>query len=152
MKSKRLVMVFGLAAALALGLALAVPAEMTKPEVRQDKQLCAENLRFGQQAFTRGDYSTAKSYFKQAVVADPLSAKAWAFYDLSIMYDVALQVQKAGQVKVSGAPVPGAVPQVTPGATAAPAPAPAAAPAAAPPSAAPQSSPKPAIIIKDEGC
>lgn len=143
MKSRRLVMVFGLAAALALGLALAVPAEVTKPAVGIDKKLCAEKLRFGQQAFTRGDYGTAKSYFKQAVIADPLSAPAWAYYDLSVMYDVAMQVQKAGQVKVSGAPVPGAVTQVTPSA---------ASPSAAPPPAAPKSSPQPAIIIKDEGC
>lgn len=120
MKSKRLVMVFGLVAALALGLALAVPAEITKPEICLDKKLCAEKLRFGEQAFSRGDYSTAKVYFKQAVIADPLSAKAWAYYDLSVMYDVAMQVQKAGQVKVSGAPVPGAVPQAAPSAASTP--------------------------------
>ncbi|MCB2190714.1 MAG: hypothetical protein KQI62_04070 [Deltaproteobacteria bacterium] len=143
MKSKRLVMVFGLVAALALGLALAVPAEVTKPEECLDKNLCAEQMRYGKQAFARGAYSTAKAYFKQAVVADPSSATAWAFYDLSIMYDVAMQVQKAGQVKVSGAPVPGAAPQTTPGTASS---------TAAPPPPAPQSSPKPAIIIDDEGC
>lgn len=143
MKSKRLVMVFGLVAALALGLALAVPAETTKPDGCQDKKLCAEKLRYGKQAFERGAYGTAKAYFKQAVVADPTSATAWAYYDLTVMYDVALQVQKAGQVKVSGAPVPGAAPQATPSA---------AAPSAAPPPPAPKSSPKPAIIIDDEGC
>lgn len=143
MKSKRLVMVFGLVAALALGLALAVPAEVTKPEICLDKKMCAEQLRYGKQAFERGDYSTAKAYFKQAVVADPLSATAWAFYDLSIMYDVAMQVQKAGQVKVSGAPVPGVAPQTTPSTASS---------SAAPPPPAPQSAPKPAIIIDDEGC
>ena len=143
MKSKRLVMVFGLVAALALGLALAVTAEVTKPEICLDKKMCAEQLRYGKQAFERGDYSTAKAYFKQAVVADPLSATAWAFYDLSIMYDVAMQVQKAGQVKVSGAPVPGVAPQTTPNTASS---------SAAPPPPAPQSAPKPAIIIDDEGC
>ena len=144
MKSKRLVMVFGLVAALALGLALAVPAQVTKkPENCLDKKQCAEQLRFGKQAFERGDYGTAKGYFKQAVVADPTSPAAWAFYDLSIMYDVAMQVQKAGQVKVSGAPVPGAAPQTAPSA---------ASPTATPPPPAPKSSPKPAIVIDDEGC
>lgn len=143
MKSTRLVMIFGLVAALALGLALAVPAQMAKPDNCQDKKLCAEKLRYGKQAFERGEYGTAKIYFKQAVVADPSSATAWAYYDLSIMYDVAMQVQKAGQVKVSGAPVPGAAPQASPQA---------AAPSAAPPPPAPQSSPKPAIVIDDEGC
>lgn len=143
MRSTRLVMVFGLVAALALGLALAVPAEVTKPEISQDKKLCAEKLRYGRQAFERGAYSAAKVYFKQAVVADPSSATAWAYYDLSVMYDVAMQVQKAGQVKVSGAPVPGAAPQAPPQA---------AAPSAAPPTPAPQSTPKPAIVIDDEGC
>ncbi len=140
MKSKRLVIVLGLVATLALGLALAVPAEVTKPEVCLDKKLCAEKLRYGQQAFTRGDYAAAKAYFKQAVQADPLSPKAWAFYDLSVMYDVALQVQKAGKVQVSGAPVPGSAPQ------------PPASGAAAPPPPAPESSPKPVLNIQDEGC
>ena len=143
MKSKRLVMVFGLVAALALGLALAVPAKVTKPENCLDKKQCAEQLRYGKQAFERGDYSTAKAYFKQAVVADPLSATAWAFYDLSIMYDVAVQVQKAGHVKVSGAPVPGIAPQTTPSTASS---------SAAPPPPSPQSAPKPAIVIDDEGC
>lgn len=138
MKYKRLAIVLGLVAALALGLALAVPAEMTKPSDCQNPTLCAEKLRYGQQAFARGDYASAKVYFKQAVQADPKSAKAWAFYDLSIMYDVALQVQKAGQVKVSGAPVPGSVPTAPPAAAAPPAPKPA--------------SPEPVLQIQDEGC
>ncbi len=140
MKSKRLAIVLGVVAALALGLALAVPAEVAKPDNCSNAKLCAEKLRYGQQAFARGDYATAKIYFKQAVQADAQSAKAWAFYDLTVMYDVALQVQKAGTVKVSGAPVPGAAP---------------AAPAAggvAPPPPAPKSSPKPIMPLDDEGC
>ncbi|MBU4564277.1 MAG: hypothetical protein KMY53_15020 [Desulfarculus sp.] len=144
MKSKRLVMVFGLVAALALGLALAVPAKTTKPENCLDKKQCAEQLRFGKQAFERGDYGTAKGYFKQAVVADPTSPAAWAFYDLSIMYDVAMQVQKAGQVKVSGAPVPGVAPQTAPSAASTTAAPPPPAPAAAPPGI--------PVIKADEGC
>ena len=141
MKSKRLAIVLGLVMVLALGLALAVPAEVTKSQDRADQTLCAEKLRFGEQAFTRGDYATAKVYFKQAVQADPNSAKAWAFYDLSVMYDVALQVQKAGSVKVSGAPVPGVAPV-------APAPG-----AAAPPPPAPKKpASKPVLVIDDEGC
>ena len=140
MKYKRLAIVLGMVAALALGLALAVPAEVSKPGDCQNKTLCAEKMRFGEQAFSRGDYASAKTYFKQAVQADPLSARAWAFYDLSIMYDVALQVQKAGQVKVSGAPVPGTAPAAAPsGAAAAPPPA-------------PKSAPKPVLVIEDEGC
>ncbi|MCB2227469.1 MAG: hypothetical protein KQH53_12390 [Desulfarculaceae bacterium] len=140
MKYKRLALVLGLVAALALGLALAVPAEMTKPADCQNPTLCAEKMRFGEQAFARGDYASAKTYFKQAVQADPKSARAWAFYDLSIMYDVALQVQKAGQVKVSGAPVPGTAPAAS------------GAPAAAAPPAPKPSSPQPVLQIQDEGC
>lgn len=142
MNYRRLAIVLGVVAALALGLALAVPAEVTKPGACQDKKLCAEKLRYGEQAFTRGDYASAKVYFKQAVQADPLSTRAWAFYDLSVMYDVALQVQKAGQVKVSGAPVPGAAPAAGASQGAAAPPPPAPTPAA----------PKPALVIQDEGC
>ncbi|MCF8034441.1 MAG: hypothetical protein K9K66_13560 [Desulfarculaceae bacterium] len=140
MKYKRLAIVLGMVAALALGLALAVPAQVAKPGDCQNKTLCAEKMRFGEQAFGRGDYASAKTYFKQAVQADPLSARAWAFYDLTIMYDVALQVQKAGQVKVSGAPVPGSAPAAPAGAAAAPPPAPK------------SSSPQPVLQIQDEGC
>lgn len=139
MKHKRLAVVLGIIVALALGLALAVPAEVKKSEYRIDKKLCAEKLRYGRQAFARGAYGQAKAYFKQAVQADPLNATAWAFYDLSVMYDVADQVKRAGQVKVSGAPLPSSIPQVQPGA----------APATAPKVSVPPSIP---VIKPDEGC
>lgn len=147
MKHKRLAVVLGIVLALALGMALAVPAQEKKPAVCFDKKLCAEKLRYGSEAFARGAYGEAKAFFRQAVQADPLSATAWAYYDLSVMYDVADQVKKAGQVKVSGAPLPSSVPP----APAASAPAPAKAPAAAPPSkdATPAAIP---AIKPDEGC
>ena len=141
MKRKSVFLALGLVLALALGLALAVPAEVKKPEACFDKELCAEKMRYGRQAFSRGDYRSAKAFFRQAVQADPLSAKAWAYYDLSIMYDVADQVKKAGSVKVSGAPVPGTAP-------AAPAPE-----TKTPPPPAPEpAKPSGGIAVDDEGC
>jgi tetratricopeptide (TPR) repeat protein len=133
----------GLVAALGLGIALAVEAEVKKPEACIDEQLCAEKIRYGTEAFNRKDYRQAKAYFRQAVQADPGSLKAWSYYDLSVMYDVAEQVKQAGQVKVSGAPKPGC-PEGT------------AAPAAPAPKEEKEEAPAPAPAIPalpaDEGC
>jgi len=145
MRLNRALLALGLALALGMGVSLAVEAEVQKPEICLDKELCAEKLRHGTEAFNRGRYSEAKAFFRQAVQADPSSIKAWSYYDLTIMYDAAEQVKRAGQVKTSGAPKPGcpegaaAVPPIPGGAASAPAPQPAA-PAAIP------------AIPKDEGC
>ncbi|KMY66549.1 hypothetical protein AAU61_15520 [Desulfocarbo indianensis] len=146
MRLNRALVALGLALVLGMGVSLAVEAEVNKPEVCLDKELCAEKLRHGSEAFNRGRYSEAKAFFRQAVQADPTSIKAWSYYDLTIMYDAAEQVKRAGQVKTSGAPKPGcpegvgaAPPIPGGGAASAPAPAPAA-PAAIP------------AIPKDEGC
>lgn len=136
--------VVGLVAALGLGFALAVPAEETKPAVCFDKARCAELMGHGREAFNRGKFSEAKRFFREAVKSDPSSAKAWAFYDLSVMYDVADQVKRAGSVKVSGAPLLGP-------AAAAPT-AGAAKPSTAPPPPPPKKPTTGAIIIDDEGC
>jgi len=146
MRLNRALVALGLALVLGVGVSLAVEAEVKKPEICLDKQLCAENLRHGSEAFNRGRYSEAKAFFRQAVQADPTSAKAWSYYDLSIMYDVAQQVKRAGQVKTSGAPKPGcpeggtAPPAASGAGTAAPAPSAPAAPPGIP------------VIPKDEGC
>lgn len=145
MKSKHVVM--ALVLALAMGLALAsyagqnaAPA-VSNPKVCTDKDLCAESLRYGQQAFDRGLYADAKQYFKQAVMADPTSATAWAYYDLCVMYDVADQVKQAGKVQVSGAPAPGSGGSTVSEGSAPP----------PPPKPAPVV-PSGGIVIDDEGC
>ncbi len=143
MKSKKTAVVLGIVLALALGLALAVPAEVKTSGYKIDKQLCATNLRYGRQAFNRGAFSDAKGYFRQAVQADPMNTKAWAYYDLSIMYDVADQVKRAGTVKVSGAPLPGSL-QKAPAGSGTKTPPP-------PPPPAPKASGG-AIVEDDEGC
>lgn len=129
--------VLGLVAALGLGFALAVPAEPTKPAVCFDKARCAEFIGHGREAFNRGKFSDAKRYFKEAVKSDPNSVKAWAFYDLAVMYDVADQVKRAGSVKVSGAPLLG--PSAATG-------------TATPPPPPPAQPPAGAVVVDDEGC
>jgi hypothetical protein len=141
MKNKKTAVVLGIVLALALGLALAVPAEVKTAGYKIDKQLCATKLRFGREAFNRGAYSNAKGYFRQAVQADPLNAKAWAFYDLAVMYDVADQVKRAGSVKVSGAPLPGTLQK-----------APAGSGTKTPPPPPPPQTTGGAIVEDDEGC
>lgn len=143
MKGSRLAVALGLTLSLALGLGLAVAADVAKPDQCTDKAGSAEKIRFGREAFDRGQYNQAKQHFRQAVQADPASDTAWAFYDLSVMYSLAEQVRNAGSVKVSGAPTPDSLKATAP---ATPAPA-ASAPAA--PSAAPPAIP---TIKPDEGC
>ncbi len=136
--------VWGLVAALGLGFALAVPAETTKPAVCFNKSRCAEFIGHGREAFNRGKFSDAKRYFKEAVKSDPNSVKAWAFYDLAVMYDVADQVKRAGSVKVSGAPLLGPS-AATGGAKAATG-------TATPPPPPPAQPPAGAVVVDDEGC
>lgn len=141
MKVSRMAVALGLALAMALGVALAVSADNGKPSQCVDKAQCAEKIRFGREAYDRGQFDQAKQFFRQAVQADPNSATAWAFYDLSVMYAVAEQVKKAGTVKVSDAPTPDSMKASAPAAPAASAPA---APSAAPPGI--------PAIKPDEGC
>jgi thioredoxin-like negative regulator of GroEL len=141
MKGSRFAVALGLTLSLALGLGLAVAAEVAQPAPGVDKAASAEKIRFGREAFDRGQFNQAKQHFRQAVQADPASNTAWAFYDLSVMYDVAEQVKRAGAVQVSGAPTPDSLKATAP---AAPAPA-ASAPAAPAPPAIP-------TIKPDEGC
>lgn len=147
MKIKRALPVLGLILALALGLGLAVEAEVNKPSQCVDKELCAEKLRFGTEAFTRGKYSQAKVFFREAVQADPANQRAWSYYDLTIMYDVAEQVKRTGTVKLSGAPAPGSAPWTDK----TPTPAPAGSGTETPPPA-PAPAQKGGIVIDDEGC
>lgn len=106
MQKKGILIAFSLAVVLALGFTLAATAEVAKPEACLDKNLCAEKLRFGHEAFSRAKYMEAKQYFKQAITADPSSARAWAFYDLSTFYALAEQVKRTGTVRTSPAPAP----------------------------------------------
>jgi hypothetical protein len=128
-------------------LALAVGAEVSKPAQCLDRQLCADRLRHGEEAFSRGQFSQAKAFFREAVQADPSSPRAWSFYDLSMMYAVAEQIKKTGTVRDSSAPAPDTY-QSTPAPSATPAPAPSVAPTPQPGGSAP------AIpeIKPDEGC
>jgi hypothetical protein len=151
MRLNRALVALGLALVLGVGVSLAVEAEVKKPEICLDKELCAEKIRHGVEAFNRGRYSEAKIFFRQAVTADPTANKAWAYYDLCVMYDVADQVKRAGQVKVSGGPKPGcpgggvASPSSSGAGSAAPAAPAAPAPAAPAPAGIP-------VIAEDEGC
>lgn len=152
MKLRSWLAALGLVSALGLGFALAAPAEEAKPEVCFDKARCVELIGYGREAFNRGKFSYAKGYFREAVKSDPSSAKAWAFYDLTVMYEVADQVKNTGSVKVSGAPLlgPGAQgPPVASGAEEAAAAATEGAAPKPPPAGAPPGIP---VIAEDEGC
>lgn len=59
-----------------------------------DKARCGELIRFGKQAYDRGKFLDAKSYFRQAVQADSTSDVAWHYYDLSVVSALAEKVHK----------------------------------------------------------
>lgn len=59
-----------------------------------DKARCGEMIRFGKQAYDRGKFLDAKSYFRQAVQADSTSHVAWHYYDLSVVSALAEKVNK----------------------------------------------------------
>jgi len=59
-----------------------------------DKARCGEMIRFGKQAYDRGKFLDAKSYFRQAVQADSASDVAWHYYDLSVVSALAEKVNK----------------------------------------------------------
>jgi len=70
-----------------------VHAESPKTIV-PDKARCGEMIRFGKQAYDRGKFLDAKSYFRQAVQADSASDVAWHYYDLSVVSALAEKVNK----------------------------------------------------------
>ncbi len=59
-----------------------------------DKARCGEMIRFGKQAYDRGKFLDAKSYFRQAVQADSTSHVAWHYYDLSVVSALAEKANK----------------------------------------------------------
>jgi hypothetical protein len=59
-----------------------------------DKARCGEMIRFGKQAYDRGKFLDAKSYFRQAVQADSTSDVAWHYYDLSVVLALGEKVKK----------------------------------------------------------
>ena len=85
-----------------------------------DKALCAEMLRFGQEAYARGKYLDAKEYFRKAVKADPTSLTAWRYYDQTVIFGLAEKVEKNANlvlpdVSTRQEPGVGLPPAVSPG-------------------------------------
>ncbi|MBW2710044.1 MAG: hypothetical protein JRD04_12430 [Deltaproteobacteria bacterium] len=68
-------------------------AENPKAIVPDDAR-CEEMIRFGKQAYDRGKFLDAKTYFRQAVQADSTSDVAWHYYDLSVVSALAEKVNK----------------------------------------------------------
>jgi tetratricopeptide (TPR) repeat protein len=60
----------------------------------RDKALCAKMIRAGQEACDRGRPEEAKEYFRRAVKADPLSSRAWHYYDTSVVLVLAAELKK----------------------------------------------------------
>ncbi len=58
-----------------------------------DKLLCAKMIRFGKEAYQRGQFQDAKEFFRRATIADPSSKKAWRFYDQSVLFALAEKVE-----------------------------------------------------------
>jgi len=73
-----------------------------KPTCPRDPSRCALMIRAGQEYYERGKYKEAKEAFRQAVQADPQSAKAWHFYDTCVVWTLAKELEK------QPAPPPGA--------------------------------------------
>ena len=68
-------------------------AEESKAYV-PDKTRCGEMIRFGKQAYDRGKFLDATSYFRRAIKADTTSHAAWYHYDLSVVSALAEKVKK----------------------------------------------------------
>lgn len=79
-------------AALLLGVSQAM-AEKGK-SCPPDKELCAQMIRQGKEAFWRGKYTEAKAYFRRAVQADPESERAWQAYDLTTIHALGQKVER----------------------------------------------------------
>ncbi len=65
-----------------------------KPICPRDPSRCALMIRAGQEYRERGKYKEAKEAFRQAVQADPQSAKAWHFYDTCVVWAIAKELEK----------------------------------------------------------
>lgn len=126
-----------LAALLAVGWSLAGAEEGRRP-CPPDPELCAKMLRFGKENYHRGRMPEAKHYFREAVKADPTSEKAWAFYDLTVIKDLAYRAMTLRGVELPAPPAPAAAGEEE---------------AAAPPPPAPsKEKPTEFVIVDDEGC
>jgi len=82
--------------AIILGLALSLfvlpanaPAQDEAQVCPPDKELCAEMIRKGKEAYWRGKYQQAKAFFRRAIKADAASERAWQAYDLSVIHAMA---------------------------------------------------------------
>lgn len=58
-----------------------------------NKELSIEMIRFGMEVYERHQYDEAIAFFKKAVQADPENKKAWKYYDLSLIYQLAAQIE-----------------------------------------------------------
>ena len=88
----------GLILVLLLLVPVALPPQTARAETPKaivpDKARCGEMIRFGKQAYDRGKFLDAKSYFRQALQADPESPAAWYHYDLTVVSALAEKVKK----------------------------------------------------------
>ena len=64
------------------------------PKFVPNKLLCAQMIRFGQEAYQRGRFQEAKEYFRKATKADPDSKKAWRYYDQAVLFALAERVEQ----------------------------------------------------------
>ena len=92
-KISGLILVLFLLVSVALSAPKIARAESPKAIV-PDEARCGEMIRFGKQAYDRGKFLDAKSYFRQAVQADSASDVAWHYYDLSVVSALAEKVNK----------------------------------------------------------
>jgi hypothetical protein len=102
MDRKKLALLFFVIGAVAmLVLSQSSVAEKSKLFI-PDKALCAKMLAFGKQSYQRGKYLDAKEYFRKAVRADPMSAKAWSWYDLAAVFALAEKVEQNADMIAPG--------------------------------------------------
>ncbi|OQY50356.1 MAG: hypothetical protein B6240_01875 [Desulfobacteraceae bacterium 4572_87] len=112
----------------------------TPKAIVPDKARCGEMIRFGKQAYDRGKFLDAKTYFRQAVQADSASDVAWHYYDLSVVSALAEKVNKDSDLLAPDVSNRGQVQQPPSG-------------AASPPPPPPKPAKKKIIPVEeDEGC
>ncbi len=154
MGKKGMVVVLGICLTL-LTLVLTSSKGEGTASLKQDKAFAEKMIRFGKEAYLRGRYIEAKSYFRKALEADPSSEYAWTFYDISSIAALAKRVEKETKllatqdVPTEGEPSQPAVPAAKP------------TPSPEPPASKPEAKDTPTKpkeekiefkIIQDEGC
>lgn len=59
-----------------------------------DPALCGRLIRFGKAAYDRARYHEAKRFFYKAILVDPTSRLAWAYYDMAVVTSLARKVEE----------------------------------------------------------